>query len=120
MSNRRKHGIKMTAGVLQVYRIFKQTYGDEKANTIVTFIMDKKKEELDEMKNTFLTKDDKIDLINRISNVETRLTDRISDVEIKLTDRISNLQIRLDSHFKWLIGIMVTLLGIALTLHRLL
>ena len=161
----------MMTKALKVYRIFQQTYSNENAKTIVTFIMNKKQEEINEMKKVFLTKDDKVDLIkgqrdiqadllksqreiqadlikgqmniqadllksqreiqadllksqmniiNTQKSDKTELLGHISKLKDEMHEGFSTLELRLDTHFKWLIGIMLTLFGLAFTLHKLL
>lgn len=48
---------------LRVYEIFKSKLGEKEAETIIQFIDEKTEEKLNQKKDIFLTKDDKVDLI---------------------------------------------------------
>jgi len=48
---------------LKVYEIFKLKLGEQEAATIIEFIDAKTEEKIQQKKDVFLTKDDKIDLI---------------------------------------------------------
>ena len=48
---------------LKVYEILKTKLGEKEAETIIQFIEEKTQEKINEKKDVFLTKDDKVDLI---------------------------------------------------------
>ena len=91
----------MAAVKLQVYKLFEKTYGEENAKVIMTFIEESNEKQINDLRSIFLTKEDKIDLVDRINRTEINLTSR------------------LDSHFKWLVGIMVAIAGLCMTLAKL-
>ena len=57
----------MTALELRVYEIFKSKLGEKEAETIIEFIEVKSKEKIEEKKDVFMTKDDKVDLIEKMN-----------------------------------------------------
>lgn len=48
---------------LRVYEIFKSKFGEEDAATIIEYFEEKAKQKIQQKKEVFITKDDKIDLI---------------------------------------------------------
>lgn len=101
----------MAAVKLQVYKLFEKTYGEENAKIIMTFIEENNEKQINDLKGIFLTKEDKIDLLNRIDNFRLEFAERLGKNEINLTRR-------LDSHFKWLVGIMLTIAGLCMALAK--
>ena len=63
----------MSALELQVYELFKKRFSEEEAKTVIQYFESKAEEKTQQKKDLFLTKDDKVDLIDRInkSKVET-------------------------------------------------
>ena len=63
----------MSAIEIQVYELFKKRFSEEEAQTVIQFFEAKTEDKIQQKKDVFLTKDDKIDLIDRInkSKVET-------------------------------------------------
>ena len=63
----------MSALELQVYELFKKRFSEEEAKTVIQYFESKAEEKTRQKKDLFLTKDDKVDLIDRInkSKVET-------------------------------------------------
>ena len=57
----------MTALELKVYEIFKSKLGEKEAETIIEFIELKSKEKIEKKKDVFMTKDDKVDLIEKMN-----------------------------------------------------
>ena len=53
----------MSALELSVYEIFKSKLGQDEAQKIIEFIDAKAEEKINQKKDVFLTKDDKVDLI---------------------------------------------------------
>jgi hypothetical protein len=66
--------------------------------------METVKANLDVKANVFLTKEDKIDLINRIDVTKSDLTDRMDIMKVDLIDRINKVKTDL---IVWVIGISV-------------
>lgn len=48
---------------LKAYEILKNKLGENEASTIIQFIEEKSEEKINQKKDVFLTKDDKVDLI---------------------------------------------------------
>ncbi|MEI6881451.1 MAG: hypothetical protein WCK82_08990 [Bacteroidota bacterium] len=53
----------MTALELKVYEIFKVKLGEKEAGTVMEFLEAKTEEKINQKKDIFLTKDDKVDMI---------------------------------------------------------
>jgi hypothetical protein len=53
----------MTALELRVYEIFKVKLGEKEAETVMEFLEAKTEEKINQKKEVFLTKDDKVDMI---------------------------------------------------------
>jgi hypothetical protein len=53
----------MSAAELKVYEIFKNKMGEEEAGLKIEYIDKKAEEKINQKKDIFLTKDDKVDLI---------------------------------------------------------
>jgi hypothetical protein len=53
----------MTALELKVYEIFKVKLGEKEAETVMEFLDKKAEAKINQKKDVFLTKDDKVDLI---------------------------------------------------------
>ena len=113
----------MAAVKLQVYKLFEKTYGEENAKIIMTFIEENNEKQINDLKSIFLTKEDKVELIKHTNQVRTDLTEQINQFRADLSDRINgteiNLTRRIDSHFKWLVGIMIAIAGLCMTLAKL-
>lgn len=57
----------MTALELKVYEIFRSKLGEKEAETIIEFIELKSKGKIEKKKGVFMTKDDKVDLIEKMN-----------------------------------------------------
>ena len=53
----------MTSLELKVYEIFKLKLGEKEAEIVMEFIEEKTEEKINQKKDVFLTKDDKVDMI---------------------------------------------------------
>ena len=53
----------MVALEIQVYEIFKTKLGEEEASKVIEYFDKKAEEKINQKKDVFLTKDDKVDLI---------------------------------------------------------
>ena len=63
----------MSVSEISLYNILRKKFGEEETNSLVEFIKTEVKDEVDAKSNILLSKDDKIDLVDRInkSKVET-------------------------------------------------
>ncbi|MBC7588058.1 MAG: hypothetical protein H7178_06820 [Chitinophagaceae bacterium] len=57
----------MNALELRTYEIFKTKLGEKEAETIIEFIEAKSKQQIEEKKDVFMVKQDKIDLIEKMN-----------------------------------------------------
>lgn len=57
----------MKALELRVYEIFKSKLGEKEAEAIIEFIEAKSQQKVEEKKDIFMTKDDKIELIEKMN-----------------------------------------------------
>lgn len=63
----------MSVTEITLYNILRKKFGEDETNSLVEFIKAEVKDEVDAKSNILLTKDDKIDLVDRInkSKLET-------------------------------------------------
>jgi hypothetical protein len=61
----------MSISEISLYKALKLKLGDDTASELVEFVKSEVQSELDNKTNTFLTKEDKIDLIDRINKSKT-------------------------------------------------
>ncbi len=67
----------MSAIELQVYEIFKVKFGEQEATKVIEYFDRKAKEKINYKKDIFLTKEDKVDIIEKLATLETRITMRM-------------------------------------------
>lgn len=58
---------------IKVYELFKKRFSEEEANLVIEYLETKSEEKINQKKDIFLTKDDKVDIIGRIENVRAEL-----------------------------------------------
>ena len=63
----------MSALEIKMYELFKAKFGEAEANTVIDYFEQKAEEKINQKKDIFLTKDDKIDIITRIEGVRSEL-----------------------------------------------
>ena len=80
----------MTTSQIEVYQLLKAKIGEREAEKVVTFITELSEKNVQTAASNLLTKEDKIDILNRM-----------------------------DAHFKWLVGIMLTAISIAVAVAKL-
>lgn len=56
----------MSALELKVYELFKKRFSEEEARTVIEYFEAKSEEKIQQKKDVFLTKDDKVDIIKSI------------------------------------------------------
>jgi hypothetical protein len=61
----------MSALELKVYEIFKSKFSEEEAATVIEYFEAKAEQKYEQKKDTLLTKEDKIDLIEKIESTKT-------------------------------------------------
>lgn len=77
---------------IELLNLFQEiTPSKEKAERLVKLLVDENQNQIEDLRQIFLTKDDKIEILTR-----------------------------LDNHFKWLVGIMITLFSLAIAIFKLL
>ncbi len=67
----------MSAIELQVYEIFKAKFGEQEATKVIEYFDRKAEEKINYKKDIFLTKEDKVDIIEKLATLETRITMRM-------------------------------------------
>lgn len=92
----------MTAKQLKVYKLFEKTYGEDDAKVIVTYFDEK----TEAMKMEFATKKD-------LSDMKSQLELQMSTMELRLIGR-------LDTHFKWLVGLIISVAGLSIAISKML
>jgi hypothetical protein len=60
----------MSAIELQVYELFKKRFSEEEAKIVIQYFEEKSEEKIQQKKDLFLIKDDKVDLIDRINKAK--------------------------------------------------
>jgi hypothetical protein len=60
----------MSAIELQVYELFKKRFSEDEAKIVIQYFEEKSEEKIQQKKDLFLIKDDKIDLIDRINKAK--------------------------------------------------
>lgn len=60
----------MSALELQVYELFKKRFNEEEAKIVIQYFEQKAEEKIQQKKDLFLIKDDKVDLIDRINKAK--------------------------------------------------
>ena len=88
---------------LKAYQILKDKLGDEKALTILEFADDKVEQMISQKKDIFLTKDDKIELIDRMQNDKIELITRMKEDKIDL--------------IKWMVGFWIAQIAAIIGLY---
>lgn len=63
----------MSALELKVYEIFKNKLGEDEASVIVQWVEEISERKISDKKDVFLTKDDKIQIIEKISESKTEI-----------------------------------------------
>ena len=84
----------MTITTTQLYRLLSEKVGKDTAETLTTFVEEKVKEEVQEKSLTLAT-------------------------QVQLAETKTEIIQRLDNHFKWLIGIMISIFGLAIAIFKL-
>ncbi len=85
---------------IEVFNVLQKAFSKEEAEKIVTFISEQNVEGMQDFKSSFLTKDDKIELLQKIDLTKV------------------DLLTRMDSHFKWLAGIVIAMFGLAIAILK--
>jgi len=86
--------------VMELFNIFGETYGKEKAQTIVKNI----EEIIDSRKQDLATEADILDLKKEVKEVELKLATEIKEVELKLAKEIEQAK---SSTIKWVVGLII-------------
>ena len=96
---------------LSLYHTLRNKLGEQETAELIEFIHSEVKADMETVKtncdakvNVFLTKEDKIDLINRIDISKSDLIDRMDTMKIDLIDRIN--KVKTDLIF-WIVGVSV-------------
>jgi hypothetical protein len=94
---------------LSLYHMLRNKLGEQETVVLVEFIhsevmteMDTVKTNLEVKTSVFLTKEDKIDLINRIDITKSDLIDRMDFIKVDLVDRINKVKTDL---IVWIVGV---------------
>ena len=96
---------------LSLYHSLRNKLGEQETAELIEFIhsevkadMETVKANLDIKTNVFLTKEDKIDLIDRMDVTKEDLIDRMNTMRIELIDRINKVKTDL---IVWIVGVSV-------------
>jgi hypothetical protein len=58
---------------LKAYEIFKTKLGETEANTILEWIEEKSEKKIADKKDVFLTKDDKVEIIEKLAEIKSEM-----------------------------------------------
>ena len=96
---------------MTLYHILRNKLGGQETVELVEFIHSEVKADMETIKanldiktSVFLTKEDKIDLINRIDMTKSDLIDRMDTIKVDLIDRINKVKTDL---IGWIVGVSV-------------
>jgi len=102
---------KMGNSDLSLYHTLRNKLGEQENADLIEFIHSEVKADMETVKtnfdakaNVFLTKEDKIDLINRIDITKSDLIDRMDTMKVDLIDRIKKSKTDL---IFWIVGVSV-------------
>ena len=76
---------------IKMYERLRHALGEEETEDLIVFIKSEVKTEFMNCKETFVTKEDKVELLQKISDVEVRLNKTIGDVRVDLTKSMSGM-----------------------------
>jgi hypothetical protein len=85
----------MSISEISLYKALRLKLGEDTASELVEFVKTEVKTELDNNTNRFLTKEDKIDLIEKINGVNNSLSEKMNKDKIDL--------------IKWMFGFWFTI-----------
>ncbi|MGI8952270.1 MAG: hypothetical protein ACR2FN_11905 [Chitinophagaceae bacterium] len=101
----------MSISEIGLYKALRIKLGDETANELVEFVTSEVKTELDNKTNLFLTKEDKIDLIEKMNADKTELLEKMNLLAEKMNkDKIDLI--------KWMVGLWVSAIGLLIAVLK--
>ena len=68
----------MSTSAISLYNILRKKLGEKETTELMEYVKSEVKSEFDAKASVFMTKDDKIELIDRIKNDKAELIDRIN------------------------------------------
>jgi len=76
---------------IKLYERLRHSLGEEEAQELVRFIHSQIENEFMDCKDVFLTKEDKVELVQMIAEVEVRLNKSINDTERRLSKSFTGM-----------------------------
>ncbi len=86
----------------KLYTILRQKFSEQDTVELVHSVKSMIKQEVNEQANIFLTKEDKVDLIDRIDIFKTDVVNRIETIKADLIDRIHKSK---TETIIWIVGV---------------
>lgn len=80
---------------LKIYGILKTRFSEEEAETFIEYFESKTNEKIEDKKDVFLTKQDKVDLLEKINTVKIDMIEKMNKDKIDL--------------IKWMFGFWITI-----------
>ena len=62
---------------IQVYEILKAKFGEQEATKVIEYFDSKAEEKINQKKDIFFNKDDKLEILEKLASLETRITMRM-------------------------------------------
>lgn len=92
----------MSISEISLYKILRKKLGEEETTELMEFVKSEVKSEFDAKARIFMTKDDKIELIDRMRTDKVELIDRMRTDKVELIDRINKSK---TETITWIVGI---------------
>jgi hypothetical protein len=94
----------MSISEISLYNILRKKLGDQETAELVEFVKDEVESGINNKTAVLMTKDDQIELIERINDTKAELMHRINDTRGELIDRIGKAK---NETIIWIVGIGV-------------
>lgn len=63
----------MNAAEIKVYEIFKQRFNEKEAEAVIEYFETKAEEKINHKRDIFLTKDDKVEILEKLANTKAEI-----------------------------------------------
>ncbi len=97
----------MKALELKVYEILKNRFSEEEAEIFIEYFEEKSSEKIEDKKDVFLTKQDKVELIEKMNSDKVALLGKMNADKIELLGKMNKDKIAL---IKWMFGFWITII----------
>lgn len=85
----------MSISEISLYKALRSKLGDDAASELVEYVKNEAKSEIQSRTDTFLTKSDKVELMEKMSDDKSELLERISDNRTQLLEKINGTRTEL-------------------------